>query len=155
MDNNSDVKKQDAIEIHIDGRGARPGGHGSGFAWTSPKTGKFGVDWKDGLTNNQAEYHALLAAVTWLSRRSTAVILSDSQVLCEQFNRRYQVRDATLGDLLNQVRNLIREKSLYIEVRWIPRSSNLADKLLIRNISDKTAFPERRENHSNVTLEEP
>jgi ribonuclease HI len=144
-----------AVEIYIDGGGARPDGKGSGFAWIAPEAGKSGVEWQDGLTNNQAEYHALLAAVTWLLPKSVAVILTDSQLLCEQFNRRYQVYDPALARLLWKIRGVITEKSLDIQVNWLPGPSNPADKLLKRNCASKIALSEKGRSQPNVTLKEP
>lgn len=151
----SNSEMHEAIEVYIDGSGSGPDGHGSGFAWTAPKIGKSGVIWKDGLTNNQAEYGAFLAAIGELPKRSAVVILTDSQLLCEQFNGRYQVRDATLAEFLNQIRSLIHDKLLDVQVRWIPRSTNLADKLLKRNFLPKNSISARTTNSLNVTLEEP
>ena len=127
------MKKQAApIEIHIDGSGARPDGNGSGFAWIQPGCGKSEVIQKDNLTNNQAEYNALLAALSALPSKCAATVFTDSQIVCEQFNGRYQVRDSVLQDLLTRIQSLIKRKSLRVSVKWIPRGSNLADKLLKR-----------------------
>ena len=120
------------IEIHIDGSGARPDGKGSGFAWIQPGCGKSEVIQKDKLTNNQAEYNALLAALRALPLRSAAVVFTDSQIVCEQFNGRYQVRDSVLRDLLAEVQSLIKRNALSVSVKWIPRGANLADGLLKR-----------------------
>jgi ribonuclease HI len=86
----------------------------------------------DGLTNNQAEYWGLIAVLQYLAEGSCAVIRTDSQLLCEQFNSRWAVNDAQLLALLSDARKLIREKKLDIDVRWIPREENVAGKLLDR-----------------------
>jgi hypothetical protein len=49
------------VVIHCDGAGSRPDGKGSGFAWIRPHTGERYVERVDGLTNNQAEYRALIS----------------------------------------------------------------------------------------------
>jgi ribonuclease HI len=128
------MKNAVPIEIHIDGSGARPDGKGSGFAWIQPQSGKSEVIQKDHLTNNQAEYNALLAALVALPAKSTALIWTDSQIVSEQFNGRYQVHDSVLRELLTDIKRLIRRNSLNVSVKWIPRRANLADGLLKRGL---------------------
>ena len=124
------IQSLEPIEIYVDGRGERADGCGSGFAWKQPKTGRQEVIWEDHLTNNQAEYKALLLAIKALPASSTARILTDSQIVSEQFNGRYAVHDPTLDALLKEVAAEISGKSLHISVAWVPRAANLADKLL-------------------------
>ena len=128
------MKNAVPIEIHIDGSGARPDGKGSGFAWIQPQSGKSEIIQKDHLTNNQAEYNALLAALVALPAKSTALIWTDSQIVSEQFNGRYQVHDSVLRELLTETKRLIRRNSLKVSVKWIPRRANLADGLLKRGL---------------------
>jgi ribonuclease HI len=118
--------------FHIDGAGARPDGTGSGFGWVRLGTDKQRVRWVDGLTNNQAEYRGLISVLEYLAVGSCALIRTDSQLLCEQFNHRWAVNDPQLLGLLSDARDLIGEKELDIEVRWIPREENVAGKLLDR-----------------------
>lgn len=119
--------------FHIDGAGSRPDGTGSGFAWTRLGTDKQRVRWLDGLTNNQAEYYGLLSVLQYVAVGSCAQILTDSQLVCEQFNGRWAVNDAQLIRLLEEARDLIEEKELEIELKWIPREKNLAGNLLDRH----------------------
>src|SRR5262249_2052292 len=144
------TESHELIEIHIDGSGARLDGQGSGFAWTAPKVGAYAVDWKDGLTNNEAEYSALLGAVEALPTGAAALILTDSELVCEQFNGRYRVRNVALAESLRRIRDVIRDKSLHIQVRWIPRSLNLADKLLKGHSVGRNGFPGTGETRPNV-----
>jgi len=116
----------------IDGAGARPDGTGSGFAWIRVDQDAQMVKCVDGLTNNAAEYRALIAVLKYLASGSTAVIRSDSQLLVQQFNGAWAVRDPHLSMLLSEARALIDEKGLKIKLRWIPRGENLAGKLLDR-----------------------
>jgi|ERR1019366_3905761 ribonuclease HI len=118
--------------FHVDGAGARPDGTGSGFAWVRIGTEKQRVKRVDGLTNNEAEYRALLAVLKYLAEGSRARIFTDSQLVCEQFNGRWAVNDPKLIDLLSRARDLIENKSLHVEVAWIPRGQNEAGKLLER-----------------------
>jgi ribonuclease HI len=118
--------------FHIDGAGARPDGTGSGFAWVRIGTDKQHIKRVDGLTNNAAEYRALLAVLKYLAEDSRAKIYTDSQVVCQQFNNRWAVNDPKLIQLLARAREFIEFKSLDIEVNWIPREQNVAGKLLER-----------------------
>jgi ribonuclease HI len=122
--------------FHIDGAGERPDGTGSGFAWVRLDRDEDRVRYTDGLTNNQAEYRGLIAVLKYLLPGSSAQILTDSQLVCEQFNNRWAVHDPDLRALLQKARDLIEDKELEIRVRWIPRGENLAGKLL-----DRTSCP--------------
>jgi ribonuclease HI len=119
-----------AVLIFFDGAGCRPGGAGSGFAWCCPGTGEKHVERVDGLTNNQAEYHAFLSALQALRDGATAQLFTDSQVVCFQFNGEYKVKDPKLVELLLKAQQIIKEKQLKIAVSWVPREKNLAGKLL-------------------------
>ena len=118
--------------FHIDGAGSRPDGTGARFGWVRLDQVRQRVKQLDGLTSNQAEYRGLLSVLAYLPPGSAAIISTDSQLLCEQFNSRWAVRDPALHDLLQRARRLIEEKDLEVQVRWIPRQENLAGKLLDR-----------------------
>jgi ribonuclease HI len=118
------------VVIHCDGAGARPDGKGSGFAWIQPHTGERYVERVDGLTNNQAEYRALISALNSIADGSVARVFTDSQVMCSQVVGDYKVRNAELAELLLQVRDVIKRKQLSVGIHWIPRQKNLAGKLL-------------------------
>jgi ribonuclease HI len=118
--------------FYIDGAGARPDGTGSGFGWARPDSDETRVRWKDRLTNNVAEYSGLLAVLRYVARGSRLLVLTDSMLLCEQFNRRWACRDPDLQTLLHRARELIEEKELTVQVKWIPRAENLAGRLLDR-----------------------
>ncbi len=118
--------------FHIDGAGSRPDGTGSGFAWICLDSGRQRVKRVDGLTNNEAEYRALISVLRNEAPGSRALIYTDSQLLYGQFSGQYAVRVSRLGDLLSWARELIREQELEVELRWIPRERNLAGKLLVR-----------------------
>lgn len=84
----------------------------------------------NGLTNNQAEYQGFLAALRHLPEDSTVEMFSDSQLICSQFAGQYRVKDSALQELLSQVLALILNKHLKVKLQWVPRSQNLAGKLL-------------------------
>src|SRR5216684_2402684 len=118
------------LTVFFDGAGCRPDGDGSGFAWLCPETGQRHVERMKGLTNNQAEYRAFLAALQNVPAGSTVEMFSDSQLICSQFTGNYRVKDYTLQELLTEVLALILNKQLKVKLQWVPRSRNLAGKLL-------------------------
>ncbi len=56
-------RSNEVIRIFTDGSGSRPGGEGSGFAWLREGNGERRIVHEDHLTNNQAEYKAILSAL--------------------------------------------------------------------------------------------
>jgi ribonuclease HI len=118
------------IRIYIDGSGARPDRMGSGFAWFREDTKSKHTERCDGLTNNQAEYRAFLAALESAPKRTHIEILTDSQIVAYQFNGAYKAKEPSLAALLSEVHGLIRKNSLTVIVKWIPREQNLAGKLI-------------------------
>lgn len=126
----STLNDEPSIVVYCDGAGSRPDGKGSGIAWIQPRTGERHIERIDGLTNNQAEYRALISALSTIPRGSAVRVFTDSQVLWSQVLGNYRVHHAELAQLLSSVRTLIKDKSLKIDLQWIPRQKNLAGKLL-------------------------
>ncbi|XP_072064376.1 uncharacterized protein [Arachis hypogaea] len=74
------------------------------------------------VSNNQAEYEALLAGLT-LAKEVGAKILevcSDSQVVSSQVNGDYQTRDPLLQQYLTKV-NKIKEEFDQVTIQHVPR----------------------------------
>ena len=126
----NDQSENNRVTVFVDGAGSRPDGTGSGFAWICPTTKEKRIEHVPGLTSNQAEYRAFIAALTALADGARAELFSDSQVLCCQFDGTYKVHDPDLASLLLQAQCLINEKKLNVTLRWVPRARNLAGKLL-------------------------
>ncbi len=118
------------IRVYTDGSGARPDGKGSGFAWLREDTGQKKVTREEGLTNNQAEYRAILSALEFLPEGSRAEILSDSENTCCQLNGQHRVLDPKLASLHGQIQALIQKKRLTVSFVWVSRRENLAGKLI-------------------------
>jgi ribonuclease HI len=123
-------KHQQSIRVFTDGSGARLDGKGSGYAFICPDTGEKQVIPENGLTNNQAEYKAVILALESVSKGSIIEISLDSQVICAQLNGQFRVRDPKLTELLQLVREIVARKNLNVKFVWIPRAENLAGKLL-------------------------
>jgi ribonuclease HI len=95
----SQERGDNSIVIHCDGAGSRPDGKGSGFAWIQSRTGERHIERVDGLTNNQAEYRALISVLTTIPDGSVAQVLTDSQLMWSQVIGNYRVRDPELCQL--------------------------------------------------------
>ena len=84
-----------------------------------------------GVTNNQAEYLALIRALE-LARREgdTAVeILSDSELLVRQMRGEYAVRSPNVAPLYKKAKELVCGFK-HFTIQWVPRGENLAGKVL-------------------------
>ena len=90
--------KFNTIVVYVDGAGCRPDCSGSGYAWKRLDTNKHRVFWKDGLTNNEAEYHALILALRHVLTAgwSPAVLCGDSMLVIAQMSGRWQVKTASM-----------------------------------------------------------
>jgi len=128
MKNNKQAKA--VIGIYTDGSGMRPDGKGSAIAWCRKDTGETHVEPRDGLTNNEAEYGAVLSAIKHVPKFSEVEVLSDSELVCCQFAGKWKVRDPSLIQLLSQIREEIKRKNLRVDLTWIPRRENRAGKMI-------------------------
>ncbi|XP_025640755.1 uncharacterized protein [Arachis hypogaea] len=90
------------------------------------------------VSNNQAEYEALLAGLA-LAREVGAKILevnTDSQVVSSQINGDYQTRDSLLQQYLTKV-NKLKEGFEHITIQHVPRERNARADLLSKLASTK------------------
>ena len=118
------------ITIYTDGSGARPDGKGSGFAWYRTDIGQKKITRQDGLTNNQAEYYAILSALENLPKGTHAEIWTDSENICYQLKGKRRVLDPKLSAINEQIQTLITDMQLNVTFVWVPRRDNLAGKLI-------------------------
>lgn len=126
------MKEQKPTRIFVDGSGANASGKGSGFAYWVEGEPKGHAEFRDGLTNNQAEYHAILAALKNVRLKSRVEILSDSELAVNQLAGRYAIRDPDLSQLAAEIGIVLKQRKLTAGFIWIPRGQNRADKLLSR-----------------------
>jgi ribonuclease HI len=122
--------KKKIVRIFTDGSGQRLDGKGSGFAWCREDTNEKLITRKDGLTNNQAEYRAVLSALESLPPGTSAKILTDSETVCCQLNLQRRVLNPQLTELYDQIRSVLKKKRLKVDFGWVSRRDNLAGKLL-------------------------
>lgn len=92
-------------------------------------------------TNNQAEYHALIHGLEALQQfhPSAVEIVLDSQLVVEQMNGRYKVKNAGLGPLVARAQTLVNELSVPVTFRHVLRRHNThADRLVNAALDEKT-----------------
>jgi len=112
------------VVIHTDG-GARgnPGPAGIGGVVRDTHTGKE-IEFAEYIgiaTNNQAEYRSLLHAIQIAQKLKahTVTCYLDSELIVNQLNRKYRVKDPILGELFLKIWNIIKsfESARFIHVR--------------------------------------
>lgn len=127
------------INVYTDG-GARgnPGPAGFGLVIYSDHNQIIHKDSKYlGIkTNNEAEYSALIAALTWVLQNkekaniTTVHFYSDSQLLVRQIQGKYRVKAPNLKGYFYAVTQLLQQINLPFKPQDIRRESNLiADQL--------------------------
>lgn len=77
------------------------------------------------VTNNEAEYLAIIFALE--AQPATTEILSDSQLVVNQLNHKWHIKENKLRVLALNVWGLAKGQVTFL---WIPRKENLAGKLL-------------------------
>ena len=80
-----------------------------------------------GLTNNEAEYSGIIAALSQIKDKNIA-IFSDSQLIVNQLNKSYKIKEPRLKVLAQQVWKLCEGRN--VAFNWVPREKNKAGKIL-------------------------
>lgn len=99
-------------------------------------------------TNNQAEYRAIIKAIEVLVKSkwfitnnnadSEVVCRLDSQLVVEQINGNYKVKNEGISVLLDNFNNIKKEIVLPIKFVYVPREENKrADKLVNEALDEK------------------
>ena len=114
------------ISVYVDGAG----GEKSGYGFFIKETGESFYENKFGLTNNQAEYHAIIAVLKKFQDSTDKIIIfSDSQNTVNQLNHEFSINNEQLR-ILAQESWLLIPKIPELKIKWIPRKENLAGKML-------------------------
>ena len=115
-----------SISVYVDGAG----GDNSGYGYYVKETGESYYEQKPNITNNQAEYLAIITALKKLANSSDEItIFSDSKNTVSQLNHEYSINNEQLRTLAREAWELIAKNSK-IKLTWIPRKENLAGKML-------------------------
>ena len=114
------------ISVYVDGSG----GPNGGFGFFVKETGESFYEKKPEITNNQAEYMAIISALKkFLDIDNEIIIYSDSKNTVNQLNHEFAINNEKLRDLARESW-LIIGKFSNLSIVWIPRKENLAGKML-------------------------
>ena len=114
------------VSVYVDGAG----GEKSGFGFFIKETGESFYEERSGLTNNQAEYLAIITALKKFQNSSKQIVIfSDSKNTVNQLNREFAINNEQLRTLAQEAWLLI-PKISDLQIKWIPRKENLAGKML-------------------------
>lgn len=115
-----------ALSVYVDGGG----GPDSGFGYFVKETGESFYEKKPGITNNQAEYMAVIAALNrFVDSNEELTIYSDSKNTVSQLNHEFAINNEQLKELARQAWPIIAKFSK-LTILWVPRSQNIAGKML-------------------------
>ena len=114
------------VNVYVDGAG----GEKSGYGYFIKDTGESFYEEKLGITNNQAEYFAIISALKKFQNSSDEIIIfSDSKNTVNQLNHEFAINNEQLRLLAQEAWSLI-PKIPNLKIQWIPRKENLAGKML-------------------------
>jgi len=100
------------------------------YAFVIPEKNIVKVFEKKGITNNEAEYLAVIAALNFIEENSGVSILSDSKLIVNQIKMEWHIKEKRLRELFEKVIEIIDKKKLNFNIEWIPREQNKAGKVL-------------------------
>ncbi|MCV0393009.1 MAG: reverse transcriptase-like protein [Nitrosopumilus sp.] len=114
------------ISVYVDGSG----GPGGGFGYFVKETGESFYKKKPEITNNQAEYMAIISALNKFANSSEEItIYSDSKNTVNQLNHEFAINNEQLRDLAREAWSIMGKIS-NLSIVWVPRKDNLAGKML-------------------------
>lgn len=112
--------------VYVDGSGGPNGGYG----FFVKETGESFYEKQPDITNNQAEYMAIISALKkFVDSNSKITIYSDSKNTVSQLNHEFAINNEKLRDLAREAWKLLGTLS-NVTITWIPRKENLAGKML-------------------------
>lgn len=110
------------MDIYTDGSGKT-----GRYIYAIPEKKKVVISRLKGLTNNESEYMAVLKALRE-NKDDDIKIISDSQLIVNQLNKKYKIKEDRLRDLATKIWKLCEERS--VTFSWVPREKNLAGRIL-------------------------
>ena len=114
------------ISVYVDGSG----GSDPGYGFFVKETGESFYEKKAGITNNEAEYLAIISALKKFENSDDEIIIySDSKNTVSQLNHDYAINKEELRTLAREAWVLIAKFSK-LKLQWVPRNENLAGKML-------------------------
>jgi len=114
------------ISVYVDGSG----GSSSGYGYFVKESGESFYEKKPEITNNQAEYLAIISALKkYVDSDEEITIYSDSKNTVNQLNHEFAINNEQLRNLAREAWTIIAKFSS-ISIIWVPRKENLAGKML-------------------------
>ena len=114
------------ISVYVDGSG----GENSGYGYFVKESGESFYEKKPNITNNQAEYMAIITALKkFVNSNDEIIIFSDSKNTISQLNHEFAINNEQLRVLAQEAWNIIGKFS-NLTLTWVPRKENLAGKML-------------------------
>jgi ribonuclease HI len=83
-----------------------------------------------GASNNEAEFNAVILALEHLPEHAHARIRTDSQVVVWHLSESEKSRRSTFLQKKVAIKDLIVAKNIRVDIQWIPRKQNNADRFL-------------------------
>lgn len=114
------------LHVYVDGSGTPHFRYG----YLIDETGESHTEYLKGISNNEAEYLAIIAALNnVINQDRQIVVLSDSQLVVNQINHKFGINNERLRRLASQVW-VLEKKFEKFELLWLRRSENKAGKML-------------------------
>ena len=114
------------ISVYVDGSG----GSNSGYGYFVKETGESFYEKKPDITNNQAEYLAIISALKkYVNSEDEITIYSDSKNTVNQLNHEFAINNEQLRNLAREAWVIIAKFST-LSIIWVPRKENLTGKML-------------------------
>jgi ribonuclease HI len=141
------MKKNNLVVFTDGGARGNPGPAASGFI-IKDNHGQILIEQGKYLgqaTNNVAEYQAVIEALTWLKNNfkmketlnNQIDFFLDSNLVVNQLNGFFKIKDAKLKNLIIKVRSLEKEINEKIFYHFIPRQKNYHADFLVNQTLDK------------------
>lgn len=106
-----------------------------------------------GMTNNRAEYEAVLNALRWAEEYEATDVLirTDSQVVVNHLNGTWEVKQPALAALYEDAYSML--GSVGADIEWVPREKNAVADQLTRDAYDRArAYHQAQHATSVVTV---
>ena len=114
------------ISVYVDGSG----GANAGYGYFVKETGESFYEKKPEITNNQAEYLAIISALNkFVNSNEEITIFSDSKNTVNQLNHEFAINNEKLRNLAREAWSIMGKFS-NLSIVWVPRNENLAGKML-------------------------
>ena len=105
-------------------------GSGDGrIAWYDETTDEHYSEKSAAMTNNEAEYLAVLDALRKVKSKDVEIV-SDSKLIVSQLKREWHIKETRMRELFDEVQALVKERGLKVTFTWVPRQKNPAGKYL-------------------------